>query len=140
MLFSMPASEYEPPKDDDPTDLLSQFSDDTPSLLSQPSTSSNASESLLVVPFKRFLPGKELDQTSSPLLDSPVAGKLVDAALQTLIGGYYPQIRLPKGITIERPTPERTLSQASLSQLVPTMFNPDYRQVRLHNHLYSLQY
>ncbi|CZR59435.1 uncharacterized protein PAC_09327 [Phialocephala subalpina] len=133
MLFSIPVSEDEPHEDDDPTDLLSQLSDDTPSLLSQPSTTSTKSESLSLVPLIAPLRDEKAPGAPIPLLDISVAGKLLDSALQVLIVGQYPKMRLPPDIQLEKPNLERTLSQTSLSQLAPTMFNPGYRQLMAHN-------
>ncbi len=116
---------------DNPTDLLSQYSADTPSLPSQVSAPSTTASDVSTASPQHSLAVKETSWKPILPFDSSAAGNLVDCALQTLIVGYYPKIRLHPGIKIEKPTPG-----TSLSALVPTIFNPGYRQVRilLHQH------
>jgi hypothetical protein len=64
----------------------------------------------------------------NPGLEISAAGKLIDTALQVFIGGYYHRICLPPDVKLEKPTPE-----TCLSQLVPNMFNPGYREVPHHS-------
>ncbi|KUJ06587.1 uncharacterized protein LY89DRAFT_790442 [Mollisia scopiformis] len=117
MLFSAVHSQVESLEEDIPG-LWSQCSEDTESI-SKASIFSTAASSISEI---------SSQHPSSEPLDLTVACELINGALQTFIGGYYPKIQLPLKVKIEKPVPE-----TSLSQLVPTMFNPGYRELMAHH-------
>lgn len=120
MLFSKAPTDE--PWDDEDIDLLSQPVDDS-SLYSEASQSSSTTISVSQPSTPRTTDINEFDE-QGPELSVEVAEKLLDGVLQVFIGGYYRKIRLPPGVNVEQPVPE-----TCLSQLVPNIFNPGYREV-----------
>lgn len=112
--------------EEDHIDLLSEYNEDTPSLSSSASTFSATQPPMTEVSSHSTSWTEETYQEPNASIYHSVAGKLMDVALQNLIGGHHAKSQLPAGIQIEKPVPD-----TSLSQLVPTMFNPGYREVRI---------
>ena len=111
--------------------LFAQVTDEAPSLVSQPSSSSifpkQSSTSSLKRPASSEATTIPINQTESRLsVAIPAAHKLIEAAVRVLLSGNTSKrCRSLANLTVSRPPPE-----TSLARLAPSVFSPGYREVR----------